>query len=438
MPVSNSVLGSADRSHMLAGLQNFAGKPRDQWLRPAHPTPTGELPRSWAQLSSIPDQDIIDVLSASVPNHCIDAWSYASRAMSALLAGDAHTCRHLAYYAQLRAGLCLLANLGVGIFNRVNFIVDAGGRIRRLDPSMSGTNRGGMGTHEIVWDALDVWVGNKRTASQFVDLIKISGVSLRECLEAIWPGLSIQTIATQIVESWGLDLKRGKFDHVDRNMSSYGIQALNPINPPSAQIFSFVSETWRLFEPSSGSSFNGLDRFLLRSVLWSHHRRILGDSDYRNGPIHRRYDQLPEAIKQIASREFLEGSRQERDPALLTFASSLAKPAGPMDMLSRAFLLLRAACGFTHSSLTEAGINISAGEMRPWIDKWAEDRGFWAPTSKLQDPADLWADVELALIDLDASRDPDPPSLNEWFQISDKGLPTITEAERVAVWSLSA
>jgi hypothetical protein len=55
-------------------------------------------------------------VAASTVLHCADGWSYLGKAISCLLRGDPHRCRHLAYYAELRAALSLLASEGVGIF----------------------------------------------------------------------------------------------------------------------------------------------------------------------------------------------------------------------------------------------------------------------------------------------------------------------------------
>src|ERR1700722_6306108 len=53
-------------------------------------------------------------ISASSILHCADGWSYLGRAISCLLTGDPHRVVHLAYYAELRAALSLLASEGIG------------------------------------------------------------------------------------------------------------------------------------------------------------------------------------------------------------------------------------------------------------------------------------------------------------------------------------
>lgn len=436
MSIIPAVLNSADRGHFLGALASFAKKAPNQWCPAGHPASDGQLP-NWRSLSSVPAVRAIEAVAAAGPNHCIDGWSYASRALSAVLAGDGHAARHLAYYAQLRAGLSILSNLGIGIFNRTNFVITAAGAIVRLDTSPARRqNAPGMGTHAIVWDALKEWALGVQTSRTFLKLVRIRGTSLKECLDAIWPGIPATGAATTLIEAWGVDLRRGKDEHKYRNISSYAPQAMNPLGTTAPEGLRFVQGFWNLFEPTSGSSFDNLDRFLLRSLLLKQHRTIANNQDYANGAIASRYNELPAAIRSLASLEFLTNTQQPRSPELLQRANTKSQPAQATEMLARAFLLLRAATAFTQTSFVEAGLSCNGGDLRSWIDPWAEARGFWSPKNPLADPIDLWADVELALIDFLDSMDPEPESMNDWMARSAKGLPTVYEAERVGVWSL--
>lgn len=441
MPSQLDVAGllSADRAHVLAALSSFRGRAADDWLGAGHPAGSGSfLQSNWPAVSALPSAQRIEAVAAAAPNHCIDGWSYISRALAALLAGDPHAARHLAYYAQLRAALSMLANLGVGIFNRINYAIDATGAAVRIDTPNPGVKRLGMGTHDIVWEALKAWSANASAARIFLDLVKVRGHSLRDCIESVWPGASMLTAAGLLVENWGLDLKRGRDEHASRNISSYNPQSLNQISMSPFESLKFVSSSWKLFEPTISSSFDRLDKFLLRSVLQGQHRAICNDSRYHEGAIAAHYDRLPDMVRDLASAEFLLGKEEPRNPELIRRGRQRSSPAKPTEMLARAFLLLRAATAFTHSSFVDAGIDNLAGEMRPWLDRLAVDRGFWSPAKPLVDPSDMWADIELALLDFDASINPQPSSWNDWMIKEAKGLPVMSEAERIGVWSLSA
>jgi hypothetical protein len=438
MAIRIAVLQSADRGHVLAALSGFANRPVTHWCAAPHPANNGQLP-SWNKWASVTPQQAIDGVAATIPNHCIDGWSYASRSLSALLAGDGHAARHLAYYAQLRAGLCILANLGVGIFNRTNFVVTAAGAIERLDdPPTRRPNGPGLGTHDIVWEALKELTSNVQTARRLLELITVRGSSLKDCIDAIWPGVSAVGAAVSLIEAWGLDLKRGKDEHQHRNISSYAPQEMNPLGALAPDALNFVRSFWNLFEPTSGACFDCLDRFMLRSLLLKQHRTVTGNQNYTAGAIASRYSELPASIQSLASVEFLCNSQQPRNPLLLQLANSTTSPAQPAEMLARAFLLLRAATTLTQDSLQTAGITCNAGDLRPWLDPIAVARGFWPPANPLADPLDLWVDVQEALSDFDLSINPEPTSLGDWRMRGAVCLPTICEAERVAIWSLSA
>lgn len=383
----------------------------------------------------LPAQQLIEAVAAAAPNHCIDGWSYVSRAMSALLAGDLHAARHLSYYAELRAGLSLLGSLGIGIFNGINFVVDSSGRISRLDPSK--TNDRGLGTHQAVWAALVAWVAEPNAAREFLELVRIGSSSLASCLRAVWPGTAALSVAGGLIRAWGLDLQRGTDDRNTRNMSSYNPQAFQPLPDVTYERLDFVEGFWALFEPTSSSRFDLLDRHLLRSMLWQQHDTVAPVGTPKDqGAIARRYSELSDGVRRIASKDFLVGRSEPNEPQLLKLARSTQAPAMAPEMVARALLLLRAATAFTISNFNDAGIRTGSGDLRAWIDPLAVARGFWKPAAPLGDPADLWADVKDALGDLSASKVPAPTSLNEWVRKDRTGMPVIAEAERIGIWSL--
>src|SRR6185436_17477307 len=71
--------------------------------------------------------DLAAYIAASAPLHCADGWVFASRALAALVCGDANTARHMGYYAELRAAMSILASEGVGVFDKYHYVVPAQG-----------------------------------------------------------------------------------------------------------------------------------------------------------------------------------------------------------------------------------------------------------------------------------------------------------------------
>lgn len=433
MTILKSALLLADRGHILNALAGFSGKTASQWLANNHPAKKGTLPHRWPEVRRIGNQQLAEAVAASAPNHCIDGWSYASRSLAALLAGDLHGARHLAYYAQLRGALSLLGHLGVGIFNGINFVIEKSGNVRQLDDGSYF-----LGTHSAVWQALSMWVGEPAAARQFLGLVRIGSSSLSQCIDAIWPGSSATAVAGQLVTAWGVDLRRGESEHRARNMSSYNPRAFEHMPDEPADRLNFVENVWHLFEPTSSNKFDRLDRSLLRSLFWQQHELIDPLVPKENGAIARRYHELPANIQSIASKEFLTGQSESRDPKLLRQARMVTEPALPTQMISRALLLLRTATAFTVANFNDAGVRLENGNLRAWVDPIAAARGFWGAAAPLTDPIDLWEDVRLALKDLAKSKKPTPTSLHDWVRNFPAGLPIITEAERIGVWSLGS
>lgn len=94
--------------------------------------------------------DLAQYIAASVALHCADGWSYLGRALECHACGDGEAASHLAYYAELRAAMSLLAAEGQGIFNTQHIIVDSHRNCRPI-------SRLHFGTHEVAWFAFKTW-----------------------------------------------------------------------------------------------------------------------------------------------------------------------------------------------------------------------------------------------------------------------------------------
>ncbi|MFZ2031639.1 MAG: hypothetical protein WAU68_15105 [Vitreimonas sp.] len=434
---SLSVLQTADRAHVVASLAAFAHKPASGWLAPGSPGAGGNLPKRWDRVKAMPADEIVRALAAAGPNHCIDAWSFLARALSALLAGDQHAARHFAYYMQLRAALSILASVGVGIFNKTNFVVTATGAIDRLDPGASA-HAEGIGTHEIVWTALKEWSNDPSLAKQFLTLMRLQGSPIAECLDAIWPGYSPEAVAGKLVRIWTLDLARASNEQRARNQSSYAPQALMQIPVTTKDYLKLVAHIWDMCEPTAPGSFNQLDRHLLRESLWANQGIAEPSLSRLDGAMSSRLDYLPSQVKFIADDNFLLGKSEPSLPDIITYARQTSLPSSALAMIARGVLLTRVATGFTCANFTDAGIDLSGGALRPWLDPIGVDRGYWNPAAPQAEFANLWTEVEEALEHLAEATKTQPLCRFDWSSQSPNGLSTISEAERIGLWSLSA
>jgi hypothetical protein len=304
----------------------------------------------------------------------------------------------------------------------------------RIDPT--GNNSKGQGTHKIVWATLKAWGQDANLAQAFLDLLRFKHVPVRDILESVWPGFMAVTTVGTLVASWGVDLQRGVDDHKFRNNSSYAPQALNPIPMRTATNLGFVDRLWRLFEPSGGSGFDNLDRHLIRKILLAQHGMSDPGLAADKGAIEHFYGNIPASIRLFCPKAFVLSS--PATPEIFRNANVRANPAKPLHMLSRAFLLLRTATAFTHSSLVDAGIDVAAGDLTTWLDQIAVARGFCPDGEGIGDGSGLWDDLSLAIDELEVSRTPAPTDLMAWKAQLPNGLPRVTEVERIALWSLCA
>jgi hypothetical protein len=357
------------------------------------------------------------MVSSSGPLHCSDGWSYLARALSALIAGDGHAARHLAYYAELRAALSILACDGVGVFDNRNCVVDINGDIHPL------TERG---THDIVWAALSAWAGQQNAFGRIATAIEIGGVSLIDALQAFFPGSAGAALGSKLIEAWGFDLNLSASDRHQRNYSSYVATHLNPLPGAPRDDLEFISSIWRSFEPSSWD----LERHLLRHTL------ELEISTLNGAPIGDRrpsYDASDPRLTRIVSFEFLSRASEMTDHPLLSTAADQTSH-GPRPMLARAALLLRVATSMVRANLNGAGLN-GFVDLASWWTSVGIDRGFWSVASQPQDLTELWLEIEDALADALSA---DTSDRRTMIASLDLAAARLSQTDRVPLWALCA
>lgn len=429
-------VAKASNASIVSALRRIKAAPASSWRSATYQS----IPRKWDALRRLDQSDVIDAVAFSAPTHCVDGWSYASRSIAAVLAGDAHAARHLAYYAQLRAVLSMLANVGIGVFNGVNFSIDQNGLAHRLDVQVDARTSQrvshqpptGMGTHAAVWAIISAWSSGPGGAS-FFDLVRIRGVPLSDALTAIWPGYAKTGAILRLMQAWGADIRRGADDHKSLNVSSYDPHAFNSIPVNTGNSLKFIRDMWLLLEPTLGGGFDNLDRYLFRELNWSQAASFEQGTSLAIGSINKNYDNLPSPIITLASKDFMLGVTEPNPTSLILKAKSSQSNA--LELIARSILLLRTATAFTHHNLVLAGVNCSAGDLRPWLDRVAVERGFWHVSSPLSDPLLLWQDVDDALVDLGATSKSTITCLHDWASKKIRGIPVISEADRVAIWS---
>jgi hypothetical protein len=208
-----------------AGLKPFFK--RATWIGKTNHYAPDVVARLKAALPTTPKRkrNLAQYIAASVALHSNDGWSYLGRSVACLLAGDAHRALHLAYYAELRASMSLLASAGIGIFNTRHFIVPTANSTTNL--------RFTQGTHLIAWLALKQWSQQAASGALFAQLIRPEGRTLDQWFQPQGGASTLAPQAKSWFMQWGMDLDLATKDRDARNESSYrpdGVPATRELN----------------------------------------------------------------------------------------------------------------------------------------------------------------------------------------------------------------
>lgn len=384
-----------------------------------------------------------DYIAASGPIHCADAWSYLGRAITAEVKGDDHGSLHLAYYAELRAAMALMAAEGVGVFLRRHYVLDDAGHAHPLG-HLSG-RRLTLPTHQAMWRILEHWAGLQRSASLVGNIVNAVGVPADEWLRAFRAPTALLAVANGWFRAWGVDLRLMSLDRDARNVVSYRPTRIR--KRPGYTLrdsTDFLDGFWRLFEPQDDAPFVGLDRFLVRTLLEHAH--------YRGAePKPTRRDALRIATRDAGLRAglsspiseafsgFVARDTESDDPYILTRAGEPDDdPLRNRGPLCRAMLLARMATGAWRNTLRNAGVEW--GQLSFWWDEFGHDRGFWGRGAAPDSMVDLWPDVAVALDELDTIGSGFGAGLEVWNggRPLAAALSVLDSTERVSLWGLSA
>lgn len=391
------------------------------------------------------DKHLREYIASSSPLHCADGWSFLGRAFDALLHGDTGAATHLGYYAELRASMCLLATQGIGVFSSKHFIVAQGGSclpLNKVHPTRGTAST--LGTHKVIWPLLQDWMSLPSATKLIGDVISPNDKSLNDWLDAFSP-IGSQSIKSKWLREWGVDLKRFTKDHDARNFSSYRPGGINSkAITCSRKDFDFIKSFWALFEPSPSSSFESIDKFLMREAIGlsyygSTNREPSKDDGIYVAKVNKMLkDTLafgnPLVLKQW--ERFVLKEANPDTPKLIEYASKCEKITDPeyhLHVLARASILLRLATGAASQLFTSNSINKADVEF--WWKPFGESRGLWDPSSPPADFNDLWVDIEDTIEMMDGYSANDWLPLEKWHSLIKTPL-FASSCERIALWGL--
>ncbi len=433
------VLRSASREAVQTALQKLDGFfQRDIWLGKTNKYRINTIQRL-KRANTVRDIDLSEYIAVSAILHCFDGWIFLGRAIGALSNGDSHTSHHLAYYAELRAAMSLLAGEGIGIFNTSHYVLQDH---LTLHCQLVPIN---LGTHKFTWLVLEHWAGLMRSNALLQQVITPSGIPLATWFEGFRAGVNARIVGTEWLTTWGLDLKTIGHDHEGRNEVSYRPNHLVYQSPVDLiETSSYLQRLWELFQPYGGSRFESLDRLLLRVSLRKIFSAISGNTpetniaDYQARIIDMLNTVNPPGLPHDAWIAYLTDNQQSPIlEAAQTSDNVTFSNRHHFSVIARAALLLRVASGSVARILSASSIRKE--DISFWWKTYSVDFGIMEPTATIDNMEDLWADIELALLTLNDWQQKhltEGYSYYQWSQDLGKEIKRLEECERVSFWGM--
>ena len=318
-------------------------------------------------------------------------------ALRALVKNEPFVVGHLAYYAELRAAMSLLASMGMVNIDKEIFCIDKLMHIRRV-PSLGYDIKG---THQIVWKLLEEAVSIRNQPAEFLKLHKIfriGGLTLEDWVVGMSGGESGMSIVSEYVKKWGVDIQNYDSDRKIRNKLSYDISTFQGVTRNDYDgVIELLQDFWSCFEPVGAENFS-IDFYLLWLIM-QNVRKVKG------------WDEETYKLKLIAFLQTTALSEADQTryvniltrtarsfSALLKLGRSFSVGSGKyyLHIISRATILLRIATVACGDAFQKAGLH--ASDVEWWINTFAEEKGLWK--SRPENYSDLYEDVKEALEDL--------------------------------------
>ena len=397
----------------------------NSWLPPHHfyADVTSALRPSSSPVNGIA---LMEYVAYSMPLHVVDAWAFLERAFDAVKAGDSNSAIHMAYYAELRAAMSLLASEGVGVF---------WSRHVAIGPNHNTSDWVGKGTHNATWELLDAWADDSTRTSTLLDGIRVEQRSIAEWFNEA--GITAQVshvVARDWLKEWSLDISLFSGDHALRNHVSYRpSQILSAPAPPT----NFVQEavepilrTWDSLEPATLIGGAAIDKELLnRALSYARDRDNLKPGDWDDF-IDQSLPTAPESLK-LSLKSPIGSSFP-----IMNWAQDSSSPPPAKSVIARATLLLRLANAVCAQRLEQAGVK--KGDLRFWWDKFGQDCGFWPQGNAPQYFTHLWDPVNSSFSEVDSAIPSiaTPFAMSEIQEIIGPQAP-LTQQSRALFWLLN-
>lgn len=211
-----------------------------------------------ANFDTIPAPPILielkNYLALSNLAHLFDGWRYLSQSSLAVFRGARREGIHLAYYAELRAAMSILAGSGISISNGKNYSLDNAGNVLWFNGR----------THEATWDAIKIWSQQPDNANAILRSLRAFGINGLDWLEACRATSSADAITEQWLQSWSLDLRQLRNDSALRNNSSYEVDTNPNAHDPFQQVdLQLLIDAGHAFSPGAIDTRDSIDAAII-------------------------------------------------------------------------------------------------------------------------------------------------------------------------------
>lgn len=359
-----------------------------RWLNIHHPY-NGNVLAALGDAHSIDTARLGEYIACSAPLHLADGWSYLSRAFDSASRGDRNAAHHLAYYAELRAAMSLLATEGMGVFLNWHVALNSKLEAKRLHI---------RNTHEAAWELLLAWSQEGR-AENLLALISLDSKSLADWLLAIGARRPTRhVLATDWLSTWSIDLRLFSEDREWRNEMSYRPSRIKTPPPlamdPQRELIEPLFNSWTALEPYKDKGSVALDVTLLaKSVELVTKRRRCN------------YTSFDKAVRFLKDQHDMSESlynvlqNGQGSPIGTAIFGEAEKPVTQSrtatPVLARSLLMLRIASASNASLLARA--QVAKADLEFWWSVLGSDVGLWDTPTDIDAFTDLWVDVVEAM-----------------------------------------
>lgn len=393
--------------------------------------------------------DVSTYVAASSISHILDGWGYLSQAVNSYLNGNSGASIHMAYYAELRAVMSLLASEGIGVFSNQHIGIKSQGEfslfIQHKRKEWSSihqkykTQQNKLGTHVFAWEALEKWCrSNVKPSYDLLRLFSVKGHSFSELLPGFHPQatqLISSTITKNWLKQWALDVKRYKTDRALRNFVSYRPQSISGFDT-TRDFKSSVTKIYQLFEvlrPSMNNPFDYLDLLLLKELF----KELYSYSNISSrGSLETLIEDSFASVGTFLdspSRNLLLSNKTLQQSHLI-FSESSKNVVEPLPIISRALLLLRISTGASSVLLEDAGVNKT--DLSFIWDNYGFNNGFWDSKIPVTDFYHLWSEIEALFSDFNTETSHLNNSSYTIRDTLDKDLNKLTQFNRACLWGI--